>query len=385
MITLVARQDILISQQQGIGNYQTSSWIIPGRAWRGAYANSLKRISADVFEELFVRRDPPDQIRFGPLFPGDFDQDMQPLPPTARSCKHAPGYRGEQSTGHGVFDTLIREHALSISLGAGLPLAQIDEMLCPVCGASAEAYALPLNPPRRHQTVHVAINRTRQVSEDGLLYSHEGMGRDLAFTGWVDIPADLIDDEGPAKWFPQGYEVLIGANRSSGMGQAVIEFVREHDPDRDLEDRVARFNLTLKEVLAFYEWQAGSTFSIREELEKDPYYYFTIDLRSEAVIQNNGLPTDKPLLIDKETKAPWAEVVDAWIEWETLMGWHQAAGLPMFVRPAISGCYLCRFTGKSELDRLRALSIQGIGIMQEQGYGQLMVCNPFHYKNLGWS
>lgn len=384
LITLTARQDILIGQQQGIGNYQTGSWVIPGRAWRGAYANSLMRTAQDTFEELFVRREPSAQIRFGPLFPSGFDQATQPLPPTARSCKYSPGYRGKRLTGHGVFDSLIREYALSTSLDSGLHRAFIDELLCPICGANTESYTLPLDPPAYHQTVHVAINRIRQVAEEGLLYSREGMGREKAFVGWVDIPADLVDGDGAEKWFPQGYEIRIGANRSCGMGQAVINLIHEYDPDSNLEHRLTRFNLALKEALTFYGWQADAVLPAKEEIEKDPQCYFTIDLRSEAVLQHDGLPTSAPLLIDKDTGTPWAEVVDSWIGWHVIKGWHQAAGLPMPARPAVAGCYLCHFIEKSDLGQLRALSMHGIGLMQEQGFGQLMVCDPFHYENLGW-
>lgn len=150
-----------------------------------------------------------------------------------------------------------------------------------------------------------------------------------------------------------------------------------HDVDTNLEERIARFNRKLLDELTFYADQSDEVYDEIDQARQNRF--FTIDLRTEAILYRDGLPTDE---ISELARLP-ASCVRAWLEQVVVGGWHAAAGLPRRTQAGVVGTYLCRFEGEPNLAELRGLSTEGIGELREQGYGQLMICNPVHYDD--WS
>lgn len=377
LITLQSEQLILVSPEPTTSNYRTSGSVIPGRTWRGAYAEALRREQGDLFARLFPDQVTGQEIRFGPLFPASFESDVHPLPPTAFSCKYQPGFPQRGSSAHGVYDTLIRQFAFAIASQEGRTApAIIDELRCPACGAAGEPYTGFWDQPSLSATTHVAINRVRHVAEDGFLYMREGLEAGQYYTGWVELPGATSVKEA-LELFPSGMSVYVGANRSRGMGRMRIVGLVAHDVDTNLEERIARFNRKLLDELTFYADQSDEVYDEIDQARQNRF--FTIDLRSEAILYRDGLPTDE---ISELARLP-ASCVRAWLEQVVVGGWHAAAGLPRRTQAGVVGTYLCRFEGEPNLAELRGLSTEGIGELREQGYGQLMICNPVHYDD--WS
>lgn len=375
LITLQAEQNLLITQEATTGNYRASGEAIPGRTWRGAYAIALKHSRAETFSRIFPDEGTGPAIRFGPLFPGGFGQDVHPLPLTAFSCKYHPGYKQARSSAHGVFDTLIRQYTFEVASRKDYPPpSSIDELRCPTCGAPGEPFSGFKAKPERTSTTHVAINRARHAAEDNLLYTREGMGAGQYFTGWVDVPDDFKKGD-VETLFPCDMIMYVGANRSRGMGRARVVNITPHDIDHDLAGRVRQFNRKLLDALDFYARQTSAQYN--EIAWAKQGCFFTVDLRSEAILHWNGLPVDEPPELSKFG----VEVVKAWLEPISVGGWHAAACLPRHTRLAVEGIYLCRFTNEINLDHLRKLSAEGIGILREQGFGQLMICDPVHHED----
>ncbi len=377
VVRLEPQEPLLLGMFQTSGNYRESASVIAGRTWRGALAMALKQEHRALFDRLFP--DSGEQAHFGPLFPGLSDKTA-PYPPTAFSCKYHPGFpTAEHPDRHGIFDVLARQYALDIAIEKDPLPARIDEVHCPQCGAPAEPYRGYEARIERSSTTHVAINRTRRVAEDTLLYvcegvelvqETEGAAPKPYFIGWVDVPESLVQPLSEA--LNAGRLLHIGANRSRGMGLAVVagfkELERAGQPE--LEARVRTLNAALSESLAPYEPQTHA-----EAEAAANGLFFTLDLRSEAILLRDGLPARDPDL------PPGVQVARRWLEWRTTGGWHVAVGLPRRSQAAVMGTYLCRFESSPNYSALADLEREGIGEMREQGFGQLSVCTPFHLKN----
>jgi len=132
---------------------------LPGSVLRGVVAETLlkqwpvevRRVPHPVccpdrakcdFCQLFYPEASP-QPRFGNLYPTSGDV-AYPLPATARSCKHHPGFRRDDfdpDEQHGVFDILIRQYAFEKALESRKPLPFVYLPVCPRCRAKAEPVA----------------------------------------------------------------------------------------------------------------------------------------------------------------------------------------------------------------------------------------------------
>lgn len=355
---------LLVGTAQALGNYRRSGEIVPGRTWRGALARVIQGEDPTLFEALFGVL-PEDQASFGPLVLGT-DELSRPNPPTLFACK----YEGED---HGTFDTLIRQFAFETSAhpanGTLIP-SQIDELRCPQCDAPAEPYQAISTAPQRVSTTHVGINRARRTAEPGILYVREGIHAQLGqyYYGWIDVPDALIEPFNTA--FIDDRILRVGANRSRGMGLLRLKLFEPLSIE-PLEARVKKFNLHLAGTLNRYRKQTGVDYESCAHAAQ--YRYFTIDLRSEAILRQDGLPARDP-----DLQGIGAVIERRWLEWRTLGGWHTAANLPRRSQLGVMGTYLCRFESDPDFETLALLEQEGIGVMREQGFGQITICDPIH-------
>lgn len=373
VIELKAVEPLLLGQEQTVGNYRASGEVISGRTLRGAVAAVIRRDDSDLFHTLFDGA-AQEQVRFGPFFPAESMEDAAPLPPTTFSCKYYPG-----RDGHGVFDALIRQYAYEVVTAAKQPALPdfIDEPTCPICGETTEPYQRFEAEPKHISTTHVAINRTRRVAEDAQLYMREGVGLGSTYIGQVYVPEALDNAFQKALSLVQ-QSLRVGANRSRGMGLVHVTGIEDFQPEDEqaaLDTRIRRFNRSLSELLQYYSTVTGLLYE--ESIAAQEDRYFTIDLRSEAILLEHGIPTSIPSL-----PIP-ALLKRRWIEWQPVGGWHAAAGLPRRTQPAVSGTYLYCWEDTPRTEQLLQLEVDGIGEMREQGFGQLSICNPIHL-NLGW-
>lgn len=366
-ITLRTDSPLLISRTQSAGNYRQTEDIIPGRSLRGAVADILYRRNFKLFEQLFVLPE-AQQIYFGPLLPVYNVEESSP-PPTRFSCKHKPE--------HGMFDTLARQYALEVALAHDIP-DWLDQLRCPICGDTAEMNSelVTSKALTTISTTHTAINRLRRTAEDTLLYTEEGTLLDsslMVYAGWLDIPEPFI--EPLSTFFFEERELRIGGSRSRGMGRVTIEGFDAFQLSEPLENRVGRFNQALQDVLLLYKDQTDIQYP--ELTSTEQQLFFTLNLRDEAIFLNEALPTTSPILPDG------IRIVSRWIGWHSVGGWHMAARLPRRTQLSLSGVYLCRFEDLVDYEVLTWLESEGVGQLREQGFGQVIICDPIHYLNIG--
>lgn len=329
------------------------------------------------------------------------------LPFTAATCKKASGLIGEKrghGAPHGVADTLLMLLAydrVARDIASGrwrIPLP--FQYRCPKCGHRTEACAriVECHGPHRyaevnfssHRQTRVAINRARQTSEDGQLYSVQAIDEGSQFIGILNVEEKSADLA--RKWLPQIER--IGGRSSRGFGRVTVR-IEDLDDYSDLVHRVDVFNGKFREF---------ETDLIKIAAAPPPPEHrklFTINLRSDAILRDSqGLPT---LRFDEASlKAAISSVIPqdeqqllASVKFELLAqftqprhvsGWQTAWQLPKEVLLAsqMGGIYVFATDEQNKQDDLirwlELLERQGIGEFREDGYGQIAICDPFHLE-----
>lgn len=369
----------------------------------GALKGCASEASAKELDEVLGQPD-----RAGVCFPNCYGTDglpAFPLPFTARSCKRNSGCIGEG--GHGIADTLIMQLAYDRVARDGeqwrIPLP--FQYKCRRCGDRTESaggiveyrgegdYSVPVL--SFHRQTRVAINRARLTAEEGQLYSVRAFDEGSQFIGLMEV-----DEERASKtrtWLEQ--ITRIGGRTSRGFGRVKVTTQDSKTATGDgLRQRLESFNRQYK------EFEENLTGIAQGPPSPETRTLFTINLRADALLRTElGLPTlrldaaaavaaCRPLLTADERQA--LDGMDlAWITEYTqpihLSGWQTAWRLPKEVLLAshLGGLYV--FAAKTNEDPtvistlisiLSKLEQAGIGEMREDGYGQIVICDPFHLE-----
>ncbi len=410
-ILLEARGPLLLGTGLAVGNVQESRPYVAGSAWRGALARTvlqargqLKHSGLSVtdhapspdFATVFLGEQ---AARFGFLYPVRSAPAVSlPLPLTVRTCKQKPGFAPD---GHGMYDGLLnrlREAALR-----GKPYSLGGET-CPKCKGRLErrrgfmsrtangAATYGEARPDRRAFVRVGLNRYTETAQEQILYLLEALtptieDKDaepvLTFAGvwrgseeqeqilraWLD--EYLLQEDGL-------YRLEVGTARARGMGHAILRLPPAEDGTpslvaEDLAVRLERFQ------------------PMADGRPADPaHLYAALTLRSPlTILDARGLPAERItsdlLRVYHRNVPPSLEVLTDYsvLERETWTGWSAAWGLPKPVKTVISaGSVIALRAPASErtqlLDYLAALTTEGLGEHRAEGFGEVLVCDPFH-------
>jgi len=396
-VSIEVESPLLLGDQRSYGTYTPSRRRVPGSALRGALARSLGPDSTE-FRTLFLDGE---ELLFGDCWPApDLGTLSVPVPATAHTCKERPGFKPPPGDArrvippHGVFDTLVRTLVYDEVLEAQLPLPLIYEPRCPECGNAAttsDVLAMYRGDTDWHRSEvkvrrgsRTAIGRRRSVAEDEMLYTLESICPETIFTGIVRLPATKTDVLLNA--LPKLTQ--LGTARSRGMGRVTVEgwrrVVRWSGADADVLQRLERFNDAIQQERDYYGVLTDQPLS-------DDGWYLPLLLLSDAFLVQAGTPSltiaATDLGLPASAKVPF---VRAWTRGRVIGGWHQAAGLPRRTRlaaPAHS-IFVFRVEGLALNDpavkqALEKLEMFGLGDNRERGMGQIAVCIPFHYEEVG--
>jgi CRISPR-associated protein Csx10 len=428
-----------LGDESGIGNFLQTRQVITGASLRGAVAaRALAACEAPAHKRQHDRcpvredcdfwrifRDRPDSAgaqsssmdgepRFGYAYPGKIGPAF-PVPLTARTCKLYPGYpsTSDRDEGHGIYDALIQqsvygllsdlEHpfreellpelgkarvALTESLGTTCPVEDCEARLQPAEGTyvlgddGVPGYA---GRPRTRRATHVGINRARGVAEDALLFTVETIdpaAEQISFYSRLAVPDSRL---GALRPYLSG-DYHVGRGRSRGLGAITLSVGGEQDVAAEaplggsfgeaVRDRVDDFNLAVRSALARYRFQDTR---VPRSL---PGTLFSVTLNSPAILEAFGqtlmAPTGAMLGL------PSARLVRSWARTTVVSGWDAAARLPRRTRLAVQTGSAFLFWVPPDLDRdevvesLVRLEVLGIGRERPRGYGQVVVCAPFH-------
>jgi CRISPR-associated protein Csx10 len=371
---------------------------IPGRLLRGAWAEWLKMQGKDNILGHVQR------VRVWNFFPAVEEEGQLlyalPLPLTAMTCKRHPGFKTEflaKHQGHGIVDTLLPQLAYRLLQQAGARMTVPFALTCAQCDGrmdKAEGFygvyryggktGYVRFRPRFHAQTKVALSRFRRASHFQMLYTVNALApraasvmskngtKSVVFLGRVEGDPEALDELRHAL-----QHVAIGALHTRGYGRVKAETITLPGWP-DLEKRVNRFNRLLADL-----WQDLKRLAVNPEALSDAPegLYFSVDLLSPGVFVNNGLPELVPELhFNGCVLRPvwWATRPDV------ASGWSTAWGLPKPTHLAarMGSVYVYRWDGSLDelLPALRALETEGLGLRGDEGFGEVLVCHPFHQE-----
>ena len=373
---------------------------IPGCLLRGAWAEWLKMQGKEDDEILSQ----VEKLRIGNFYPAVDDGQLLytlPLPLTAMTCKHEPGFRSAfrpDYRGHGMVDTLLPQLAYHLLREAGAQMTAPFALTCAQCDGRMELaegfygvyqahgrVGYEQFRPRYYAQTKVALSRFRRASQFQMLYTvnalaplspsviKEKTSSQAIFLGRVYGHLDAVQELREAL-----QHVAIGALHTRGYGRVKIEEIDAPTGWLDLQERVGAFNQILADI-----WQDLKRLAANsgELPEKPDGLYFSVDLLSPGVFVNHGLPELVPeLRINGRALWPiwWATRPDM------ASGWSTAWGLPKPTNLAarMGSVYVYRWDGSLDdlLPTLQALEAKGLGIRRDEGFGEVLVCHPFHQE-----
>lgn len=349
---------------------------IPGSVLRGALAQWLlvQNRSDEIVPTV-------SRMRFGNLFPTSSPQLVSlPLPLTALQCKAWPGFRESsgEAGAHGVCDSLLTALAYAELERAGAVLPVPYVLRCPECGSRLDRasgfYTCEKNyrrvEPRRTVQTKVALSRHRGAAQKEMMYRVTAVAPTDAFVGFV-----WASEEDAGLLVQVLTSLGLGGLTSRGYGEVEAR-LQEEVRWMPVEQRVREFNEGLKHV-----WKEMSSLDMSGQAPTEPQeLYFSVDLVGPGIlVDRDGCPTLKLEL------AAWGRDL-APVFWATrpdfASGWSAAWGLrkPSSLCAAMGSAYVYSLQDMPEtvLAEFEALEERGVGERTGEGFGQVVVCHPFH-------
>ncbi len=373
--------------------------VIPARAVRGALSAVLQRdcilgaihdsgpCNPDcTFWPVFGTTAPGATIRVGNAYATRQDA-IGPFPASARTCGLVPGFRDQG--GHGVSDVAIRAWVFERAAIAdpGRLLMPFEE-LCAQCGAELIACTnrLVRTGEREWRTADAVTALTQTThrsarSIDAALFTRRGVSLSGSsgmayYVARIDVPDSL--DSLVREALTGG--LIVGGGRTHGMGLVRAELVPRPDPTLTTHTRIAAFNQALRAELRFYTVMASNVPDNTGQMLDDGAWYFTLDVTD---MQPSTDRQPDPLAEIKPLRA--VQTVRRWISVYPQDGRNTATGKRSGTRQLLSGTFVCHASpdaDRAALEQALAyLETHGIGIGSERGYGNVIVCDPFHLES----
>ena len=385
-LTIRSISPVAVSITPGTANQTVSHGYIPGSTLRGAlaqhYLDQFGNVDHD-FKMLFT----DNLVQFPNIYPtSDNDAETFVMPCTARSCKRFQGFKNT-STEHGMVDLLVAHAAMVPDLLTSLedcpqedcnqPLALCENEFYLRCAGSGQAkgYSPVYETISAHRRLinRVGIDSFTATAVPGILYSLDVLNEDQVFSGDILVDNSIGILESFLKPETRFY---AGQSRSRGLGLLEIVDLKTLADDFGklgvVKERVAKFNKVLSEIVDV----CGAS-------------YFSLDLQSDAIVQDvymRYLSYIPPEEVARCCGLPLDSLKLLWSGAETIpiRGWNSAHRLFKTGESGIrrGAVFLYKYEGEaSDLEiALTGLEKRGIGNRRSEGFGRVLVCNPFHWE-----
>jgi CRISPR-associated protein Csx10 len=381
-------------------NFLNTISYLPGRILRGAWAEWLILQGQEKnIPEL------TSQIRIGNFFPTVKWKTIlysSPFLLSTVTCKQESGFISEphpHRRGHGVVDTLLPSLAYFILKKAGANFTVPFAISCgnENCGSRMEIVTgfytvyqdglvnrCAKTKIQYYAQSKVALSRQRKAASEGMLYTATALSNfslnpetnkktPLIFLGQIQGPEERLDE------FCHALNIMpIGSLRTRGYGKITIQKDDEVKGNLPLAERIDIFNQSLFERWDDLKRLANNSTSVPSQ---PGGIYFSVDLLSHGIFYRKGLPSLVPVIkVGNKNLPP--------IYWLTRPdfagGWSTAWGLPKPTHLAsrMSSVYVFHWDGKKEtlLPYLERLEEKGIGEYCDEGFGECLICHPFHQE-----
>jgi CRISPR-associated protein Csx10 len=370
-ITITPKSPIRIGEAKPNFSFLSTNNIIPGSVVRGAVAEYLISNGREAQIKSLI-----DGMRFGFLYPTSKNIFPLPLPTTAHTCKAKKGFKGEKEA-HGVFDSLLAMIAFYEleNLNAKFPVPFTFK--CQECESRMDKFIGFYVKEKNYEEIElekfsqtkVAINRWRKTAGKEMLYSITAIKPKCIFIGKI-----FGNDANIEEVVETLNEVGLGSHTSKGYGK--VEAKKADIKIEKLESRVQSFNEKLKEM-----WKDVLSIALnKNELPNEPQYtYFSIDLLSPTILKKDGIPTLKLSVNLKEREI---EPILFSASSTFIGGWSTAWGLPKETTygAGIGSTYVFKLNVESKelYQHLERIELDGVGEKRDEGYGDVLICHPFH-------
>jgi CRISPR-associated protein Csx10 len=414
-LTITALSALAIGRQKSGGSISEAESYIPGSVIRGAIAFQILRQAnqknVDLsqnggdFQSLFLAENSAifqnaypaiakvgkDQLEF-------VSDDIYVLPATAVSSKTNPGFKSEDETRGGVFDTLIDRFCAEAYNHPYDPNCPEDfGRVEPFSGF----YSQNNGNYRSHSVTtrfltRVGINRKRATAEDEILYSIEVINESFlkntkrgVFRQWepfVYRSSIFVEDDNLAELLLEftnknDESFRLGGSISRGLGRVRIE-AKIVEIQSDVERRIEHFNNKLHK-----RWQRWKIFNENQPDLSKEYFYFTLDLQSDPIFteqwQRTTVISEAMLLQFTGVEDSGLKLEVAYSSYDYRSGWNSALGLMKDMELITNKGAVYLFSASKDkwhdwIKALGELEMNGVGDRTCEGFGQVQVCNEFH-------
>ena len=415
-----AQTAVAVPRRFEAGNLYESLTEIPGMTVRGAFAAlylSRGKPADGEFQRIFENH----KIRFGPLRPlpkgieGLSEEyiPVMPVPKSARSCKYDDGL---PEGGHGVLDMLF-EVAEEIDQSE-----KRGEITCSQCGAPIEPLEKPWLVAKWHQgfgqgfgvdykpdfrlNTHVGIGAVGTeemgLAMEGRLFSLQCFPQETGFSGWISVnegdPENLLEALGferigDERWRLPFY--LRVGRRSSTYGALEVEALLRQEPPwwkthGKFEERWKKF----QEVF----WQRFNDpsklrMAVGDKGAFQNGYVFSVTFLTDTILIDQFLRPYRLLTAEEVARRlgiqpNQIQLLATFARPQIIRGWNTAHRLPKEQDFAIAaGSVFLFIIQKGAIDenslitQLREWEERGIGWRRSEGFGQILICDPWHLRS----
>jgi len=302
---------------------------------------------------------------------------------TALSCKRYPGFLTQG--GHGVKDSLVATTANK----AGKRCVGSDFWQCKCVADKTRTCGSEMKPLSGFWNSVLSDPQTFAVSMQ--YRRHTGIDRETGTVApTIFFISQAIEDSRPiSNARSRDYEpqYLAGATFLADDHVRVLEQLF-HSPvfagtsrTRGFGELEISLSETDRTVLALSDWDT----KFQRRLEQysgeacTQGTYFSVKLDSHTILVDRFLRPRSELTLD----FPDVELVKKSIGSSVIRGWNFGWGLPKpdDVGISMGSVFLFLYTGKDleALERyLTELTVKGVGLRREEGFGRISVCEPLH-------
>lgn len=356
--------------------FRSSQAFVPGATIYGALGEYLARkgeFNPTIFQGLRCYNAYPCNTG---------DEWVRPRPVTAIKPKNKSEV---------LSDSLIERLCWELQEPSALIYAPSDEGGRPWEAAGTAFYTRDLDNKfatrevQQHIVTRVSISQRLGTSESGLLYSFFAIneadkeGQPTLFRGSLVCP-----DRESAELIGQalGQINYLGGRQHSGIGQVQISAeLRPQLADAgELQARIERFNQAIREQAEIYQRLGGRALDLNRP-------FFTLNLLSHAILLEDAWqPTSEfSAAALHELSGIEATLVRSFSSTEIVGGWNQLWKRAKPTQLAVRMGSVFVFQAKQALDQqayqaLARLELSGIGERRPEGYGQIRICDEFHYE-----
>ena len=415
-LTLETISPLAIRADHAQGGSESAQYI-SGTTLLGSLASTYRFMQGDQgngFADLFLTGAIQYPNLYPALFPDDAMQDagtpVYPLPKTAQSCKRFKGFkyrfRDDEEKRHGVRDTLI-DWAL-FSLRSAPERKRLDvmqrykecgECLSSDCHSSMDHFdgyyrrsgvepekIISAKVETRLQT-HTGINRKTGTVQQSILYNREVLEEGMQFWGAAKLPNELAATfEAFVSEVGSEGLVRVGTGRTRGMGKVLLGIEPLGDEQNTFESFKERLQAFDSKIRAQAE-QSGITVPDK--------FYFAVTLHSPTIIRDDLLRYEgtltaerlAQLLSERENKKVPKDTFERVYQAASVRrvtGWSELWGTPKANDYAIDMgsvfLFACQLDPDDDtlLRMLYDLEEQGIGQRRAEGFGRILISDPFH-------